>query len=215
MGGGADCNNKNLTLTYFSLSILTRSVFKKQSCQYYRCSFFLEDMIFFICSVASDLDLHYLRTPVFPKLRFKMIFVHPAFSIMKPNTIPPVHVVHIVSSGASLLEHHIGPDQIVERNWTVKNMFNDPNRKNRLTMADIWAPSWQNQPNDMCAQRRQISQGIRQSDQSSLCAQWVATNQSFLRANSKDWADAYADLCFGWAHMPISYFFPCDCSFYS
>ena len=41
--------------------------------------------------------------------------------------------------------------------------------KNMLVDINIWAASWQNQ-----------------SDQSSLCAQWVAKDPSFLHADSKD-----------------------------
>ena len=48
-------------------------------------------------------------------------------------------------------------------------------------------PSWQNQQNDLCAQRRLISAWASvQSDQSSLCAQWVTQDKSFLRADSED-----------------------------
>ena len=42
-----------------------------------------------------------------------------------------------------------------------------------------------------------------QSDQSSLCARWVAKDLSFLHADSEDWsdcADAQADLSIRWAH---------------
>ena len=50
-----------------------------------------------------------------------------------------------------------------------------------------WAASWQNQQNDMCAQRRLRSAwASAQSDQSSLCAQWVAKDPSFLHADSED-----------------------------
>ena len=56
----------------------------------------------------------------------------------------------------------------------------------------------------------QISLGIRQVwSESSLCAQWVAKNPCFLRADSEDWsdwADAQADLSLRWAHMPLSWF---------
>ena len=46
-----------------------------------------------------------------------------------------------------------------------------------------------------------------QSDQSSMCAQWVAKGPRFLHADSedsdqtgRDWADAQADLSLRWAH---------------
>ena len=44
-----------------------------------------------------------------------------------------------------------------------------------------------NQQNGMCAQRTQISLGIRPVwTESSLCAQWVAKDPSFLHADSED-----------------------------
>ena len=53
--------------------------------------------------------------------------------------------------------------------------------------VNIWATSWQNQQNGMCTQRRLRSAwASAQSDQSSLCAQWVAKDPSFLHADSKD-----------------------------
>ena len=48
-----------------------------------------------------------------------------------------------------------------------------------------------------------------QSDQSSLCAHWIAKDPSFLHAESEDWldwADAQADLSLGWVHMPFCWF---------
>ena len=50
-----------------------------------------------------------------------------------------------------------------------------------------------------------------QSDQSSLCTQWVAKDPSFLHADSEDltdWADAQADPSLCWAQMPFCWF--CD-----
>ena len=59
----------------------------------------------------------------------------------------------------------------------------------------------------LCAQRRLRSAwASAQSDQSSLCAQWVAKDPSFLHADSEDWsdrADAQADLSLRWAHSHI------------
>ena len=53
--------------------------------------------------------------------------------------------------------------------------------------AMIWAASWQNQQNDMYAQRKLRSAcASAQSDQSSLCAQWVAKDASFLHADRED-----------------------------
>ena len=52
----------------------------------------------------------------------------------------------------------------------------------------IWATSWQNQQNDMCAQQRLWSAwASAQSDQSSQCAQWVAEDPMFLQADSEDY----------------------------
>ena len=52
--------------------------------------------------------------------------------------------------------------------------------------------------------KTQISLGIRQVwSESSLCAQWVAKDPSFLHADSEDWsdwADAQVDLSLHWAH---------------
>ena len=73
-----------------------------------------------------------------------------------------------------------------------------------------WAASWHNQQNGMCAQRRfRSAWASAQSDQSSLCAQWVAKDPSFLHADSKDWsdcADVQADLSLRWAHMTFCWF---------
>ena len=68
----------------------------------------------------------------------------------------------------------------------------------------LWATSWQNQQNGICAKRRLRSAwASAQSDQSSLCVQWVAKDPRFLHADSEDWsdwADAQADLSLRWAH---------------
>ena len=51
----------------------------------------------------------------------------------------------------------------------------------------IRAASWQNQQNDLCAQRRLRSAwASAQSDQSSQRAQWVAEDPMFLHADSED-----------------------------
>ena len=45
--------------------------------------------------------------------------------------------------------------------------------------------------------------------ESSLCAQWVAKNPSFLHADREDWSDwvdAQADPSLWWAHMPFCWF---------
>ena len=55
----------------------------------------------------------------------------------------------------------------------------------------------------LCTQRRLGSAwASAQSDQqSSLCAQWVAKDPSFLHADSEE-----TDLSLGWAHMPFCWF---------
>ena len=54
----------------------------------------------------------------------------------------------------------------------------------------IWAASWQNQQNDVCAQWRLRSAWASiQSDQRLCCALWVAKDPSFLHADSEDWSD--------------------------
>ena len=51
----------------------------------------------------------------------------------------------------------------------------------------IWATSCQNQQNDLCTQQRLRSAwASAQSDHSSLCAQWVAKDPSFLHADIED-----------------------------
>ena len=61
-----------------------------------------------------------------------------------------------------------------------------------------------------CPAKTQISLGICPVwSESSLCAQWVAKDPSFLHADSEDWsdwADAQADLSLRWANMPFCWF---------
>ena len=55
----------------------------------------------------------------------------------------------------------------------------------------------------LCAQQRFWLNWTEQSDQSSLCAQWVSKDPSFLHADSEDrsdWVDAQADLSLCWAY---------------
>ena len=56
----------------------------------------------------------------------------------------------------------------------------------------------------VCPAKTKISLGIRPDwSESSLCAEWVAEDLSFLHADNKDWsdwADAQADLSLCWAH---------------
>ena len=49
-----------------------------------------------------------------------------------------------------------------------------------------WAASWQNQQNDCAQQRLRSAWASTQTDRSSLCAQWVAKDSSFLHADSGD-----------------------------
>ena len=71
--------------------------------------------------------------------------------------------------------------------------------------SDIWAASWQNQQNGMCAQRRLRSAwASAQSGQSSRCPHkkaWVLSYPlSAKRRLWSDWADAQADLSLRWVH---------------
>ena len=66
-------------------------------------------------------------------------------------------------------------------------------------MKHVWAASWQNQQSGMCAQQRLRSAwASAQSDQSSLCTQWVAKDPSFLHAQS--------DQSLRCPHMPFCWF---------
>ena len=56
----------------------------------------------------------------------------------------------------------------------------------KLPSIRIWATSWQNQQNDLCTQRRQISLGFCPVwSEPSLWTQWVAKDPVFLQADSK------------------------------
>ena len=96
-----------------------------------------------------------------------------------------------------------------------QNLFSEENKihisKCRLLkllpimLCDKWASARQKQRNGMCAQRRQISLGaFAQSDQSSLCAHWVAKDPSFLHADSKDPDQTGRLICLRWVHMVLS-----------
>ena len=69
-----------------------------------------------------------------------------------------------------------------------------------VSMINKWAATWQNQQNE-CAPIRPVW------SESSLCAQWVAKDPSFLHADSEDsdqiCTDAQADLSLRWAHNYI------------
>ena len=76
-----------------------------------------------------------------------------------------------------------------------------------------WIEPQHDKPNKRSVRqaKTQISLGIRPVwSKSTLCAQWVAKDPSFLHADSEDWsawaslwsdwADAQADLSLRWAH---------------
>ena len=50
----------------------------------------------------------------------------------------------------------------------------------------LWAALWQNQQNNCTQPRLRSACASTQSDQSSLCAQWVAKDPSFLHADSEE-----------------------------
>ena len=52
--------------------------------------------------------------------------------------------------------------------------------------TDNWAASWWNQQNDCAPSEDRSARASAQSDQSLLCAQWVAKDPSFLHADSED-----------------------------
>ena len=77
-----------------------------------------------------------------------------------------------------------GPVLIVWLSWNNTHLYSTFGSEWRLYN---WATSWQNQQTDLCAQRRLRSAwASAQSDQSSLCAQWVAKDPNFLYAERKD-----------------------------
>ena len=59
--------------------------------------------------------------------------------------------------------------------------------------------------------KTRISLGIHPVwSETSLCAQWVAKDPSFLHADSEDWsdwADAQVDLSLHWMHIPFCWFY--------
>ena len=71
----------------------------------------------------------------------------------------------------------------------------------------IWGTSWlTKQAKQTCAQRRlRSARASPQSDQSSLCAQWVAKDTSFLHADSDDSDQT--------GRMPMLIFAECTCHF--
>ena len=73
-----------------------------------------------------------------------------------------------------------------------------------------WAATRPNQQNDLYAQRRLRSAWeSAQTDQSSLCAQWIVKDPAFLHADSKDWSDwvdAQSDTNLRWVHRSFCWF---------
>ena len=70
------------------------------------------------------------------------------------------------------------------------------------------ATAWQNQQMTCAPSKLRSAWASTQSDQSSLCAQWVAKDTRF-QTDSKDWsdwADAQADVSLHWAHRSFRWF---------
>ena len=96
-------------------------------------------------------------------------------------------------------------------NWLSEVKVDERNRYNQI----IWACAWQNQQNDLCAQRR-----LRSAWASSLgiCPVWsvfvVRLKKPWvlsytLSAHQRlwsDWVDAQADLSIRWAHRSFCWF---------
>ena len=73
-------------------------------------------------------------------------------------------------------------------NWSFSITSREEERADQLHVDFLcWTAAWQNQQNDLCAQRRLRSAwASAQSDQFSLCAHWVAKDPMFLHADSED-----------------------------
>ena len=96
-------------------------------------------------------------------------------------------------------EHPLVPQMFHEYN-NVLMSFNSQggnNKENKFLIrwSDIWAASWQNQQNGMCAQRR-------------LRSAWASFSYplSVQRRLWSDGADGQADLSLRWAHMSFCWF---------
>ena len=67
-----------------------------------------------------------------------------------------------------------------------------------------WAATWQNQQSECAPNELRSAWASAQSDQSSLCTQWVAKDPQLSSCRQlrlwPDWADAQADLRLRWAH---------------
>ena len=67
-----------------------------------------------------------------------------------------------------------------------------------------WATTWQNLQNDLCTLHRLRSAWSNaKSDQSLLCALWVAKDPMLLHVDRED---SEADLSLRWAHMSVCLF---------
>ena len=84
----------------------------------------------------------------------------------------------------SIQEHKY---KILFTTWSLNRILWTIFTSNRPDFTKSKPAAWQNQQNDMYAQRRQIGLGIHTVwSESSVCAQWVAKDQRFLHANSED-----------------------------
>ena len=101
------------------------------------------------------------------KITFIKRVVGPVYSII--CVLKMISNALLISRNLHLFEPHVEDVDHVMKVWC------------------IWATAWQNQHNGMCAQQRLRSAwASAQSDQSSLCAQWVAKDPSFLHTDSED-----------------------------
>ena len=85
-----------------------------------------------------------------------------------------IHLAHTWSTFCS--GHIIPPEMVVTHGTVCGYSLESPQGNTDEYPQHNWAASWQNQQNGLCAQ----------SDQSSLYAQWVAKDPSFLHADSED-----------------------------
>ena len=100
------------------------------------------------------------------------------------------YVFKMAANGGRHFEINIKTENYKTQFITQKHAF--------TKIFDKWAASWQNQHTDAICPVW---------SESSLCAQCVAKDPSFLHADSKDSdqtrTDAQADLSLLWAHMPL------------
>ena len=93
--------------------------------------------------------------------------------------------------------------------WSGSTLFAQTYLSKHL-ISSSWSVNWQNQQNDCGSAKTQISLAIHPVwSESSLCAQLIAKDSTFLHTDSEDWsdwADAQADLSLCWANMPFCWF---------